>query len=978
MFAPEDPRLFGLPPGVDFPAALVAGLEARLAGALPEAMARVEVIVNTRRMARRLREIFDAGPARLLPRIRLVTDLGEVADLAHVPPAAPPLRRRLELVQLIAALIEREPAAAPRDALYDLADSLADLMDEMGAEGVAPATVMGLDVSDQSGHWQRALRFLKIAETYIGQADVPPDAGSRQRDVIARTVSRWQAAPPDHPVIVAGSTGSRGATAMLMQAVARLPQGAVVLPGFDFTLPDAVWAGMDEGPRPEEDHPQYRFRPLMTALGLAPGDVARWHDMPEPNAARNRLVSLALRPAPVTDQWLSDGPGLGELSPAAEGVTLLEAPGQREEAAAIALRLRQAAENGQRAALITPDRTLTRQVTAALARWGIMPDDSAGQPLPLSPPGRFLRLVAGLFEGRLTAGALLALLKHPLTHSGADRNRHLLFTRELELHLRREGVPYPEPRRLSAFAEARSLDGLTGWAAWLADTACGRDAPGPRPLSERVRAHLHLAEALAAGPDRPGAGGLWDRDAGRKARAVMDELATEADRAGHIDAHDYSRLLSSVLGREEVHDGEEAHPHIRIWGTLEARVQGAELLILGSLNEGAWPEPVAPDPWLNRAMRQRAGLLSPERGIGLAAHDFQQAVGAQEVWLTRSVKDEGAQTVPSRWLNRLTNLMNGLPHQGGDAALAAMRARGEDWLALAARLDEAPPAAPAHRPSPRPPADARPARLSVTEIQKLIRDPYAIYARHVLRLRPLDPLDRPPDALLRGIVAHSVLEGFVRDRVDAPERMTEAELLSVAREVLRDALPWASTRTFWLARLARVAPWFVRTEATRRARARAVAFEARGAAEITDLGFTLSSRADRIDRGEDGALWLYDYKTGTPPSAKEQAAFDKQLLLTAAMAERGAFEALGPAPVAGAAFVGLGAKPEEVAAPLDAEPPAEVWARLRDLVALFQDPGKGFTSRHAVKSERMDGEYDHLARFGEWDDADDPLPEDLA
>ena len=977
MFAPDEPRLFGLPPGVDFPAALVAGLEARLSGAPPEALARVELVVNTRRMARRLREIFDAGPPRLLPRIRLVTDLGEIADLSDVPPAAPPLRRRLELVNLISALIARDAAIAPRDALYDLADSLADLMDEMGAEGVAPATVMGLDVSDQSGHWQRALAFLKIAETYMEAADAPPDAGSRQRAVIERRVARWREAPPDHPVIVAGSTGSRGATAMLMEAVARLPQGAVVLPGFDFELPASVWEGMDAGPRPEEDHPQYRFRPLMAALGLAPADIRRWHGTPEPSPARNRLVSLALRPAPVTDQWLSDGPGLGDLGPAAEGLTLLEAPGQREEAAAIALRLRRAAEEGRTAALITPDRTLTRQVTAALARWGIVPDDSAGQPLPLAPPGRFLRLVAGLFEGRLTAGALLALLKHPLTHSGGARNRHLLFTRELELHLRREGVPYPEAAHLAAFAEARGLEGLPDWAAWLAAAVCGRADPAPRPLSERVAGHLELAETLAAGPGREGAGGLWDRDAGRKARAVMDELIAEAPRAGEIDARDYSQLLASVLRREEVHDGEEAHPLIRIWGTLEARVQGADLVILGSLNEGAWPEPLPADPWLNRAMRQKAGLLSPERSIGLAAHDFQQAVGAQEVWLTRSVKDEGAQTVPSRWLNRLTNLMQGLPAQGGDRAHDAMQARGAEWLALAERLDEAARADPALRPSPRPPAEARPARLSVTEIQKLIHAPYPIYARVVLLFRPLEVMERPPEHHDGGIVAHSVLERFIKERAHAPDRLTEAEFLAVAREVLDKAVPWAATRAFWLARLARVAPWFVATETERRARAQPLAFEARGAAEIEELGFTLSARADRIDRDEAGALWLYDYKTGAPPGEKEQRAFDKQLLLTAAMAERGAFDEIGPAPVAGAAYIGLGASPKEAPAPLDEESPDEVWARLRDLIALFRDPAKGFTSRHAVKSERMEGDYDHLARFGEWDIADDPRPEDL-
>ena len=689
-------RVFAIPPGVDFPNALVNGLRQRMADNPPEALARVQLVVNTRRMARRIRDLFDQGPACLLPRISLVTDLGESADQARLPPAIPPLRRRLELAQLISRLLEQQPDLAARSSLFDLADSLSALIDEMQGEGVSPDAIRELDVSDMSGHWARAQAFIGIADQFIHSADDALDIQARQRRVVENLIARWQVSPPKHPVLLAGSTGSRGTTLMLMQAVARLPQGALILPGFDFDQPDQVWSGLDHA-LSSEDHPQYRFRKLMTELGLKPQDIHRWTTDQAPSPARNRLVSLALRPAPVTDAWMTEGPYLSDLDQATTGITLVEAQSPRSEALAIALRLRQAAETGQTAALITPDRMLTRQVGAALDRWNILPDDSAGLPLQLSPPGRFLRHVASLFIKRLDAEALLTLLKHPLCHDGGERGAHLLHTRDLELDLRRHGPPFPDGASLTAFAIRKEMP--EDWMRWLATQFCNRQISGALPLTSWIHRLRELAEAISAGT-AGGTGTLWDKNAGQKALAVITALEHEAEHGGPMTAHDFADLLGTLLVGEEVRDRDAPHPGIMIWGTLEARVQGADLLILGGLNEGSWPEAAAPDPWLNRQMRDKAGLLLPERRIGLSAHDFQQAIGAPEVWLTRATRSDDAETVPSRWLNRLTNLLQGLPGQGGPDALASMCARGRQWLDWSEAVEAAPHISAAPRPSP--------------------------------------------------------------------------------------------------------------------------------------------------------------------------------------------------------------------------------------------------------------------------------------
>ena len=959
--------LYALPPGADFPAELVAGLMDRMAGQTPEALARVTLIVNTQRMRRRVTEVLQTKGALLLPRILLVTEVAALANLT-LPRPISPLRRRLQLSVLLDGLLTAGTTHFPRTALYDLSDSLAALMEEMQGEGVTPGRIAALDVANHSAHWARMQAFLAIVSQVLAGESADAEAVLRQSvDALGET---WTQTPPQHPVILAGSTGSRGTTALLMQVLMRMPAGAVVLPGFDFDMPATVWDSMGDA-LTAEDHPQYRYRKLMDMLDCGPTDIRRWTTTQPPAPDRNRLISLSLRPAPITDQWLAEGPLLPDLLPATDAVTLLEAPSERTEALAIALILRQAAEDGTRAALVTPDRNLTRRVTAALDRWGIRPDDSAGRPLALSAPGRLMRQVAALFGQKLTGDGLLALLKHPLAFSGPGRGPHLILTREFELHLRRHGPAFPTADSILTWAEAQKHDRAVDWARIVAGTLCGHEKMDRMPLADFVALHLALSETLARGFAETGAGGLWDKAAGEEAAKALAELQAEADAGGEMSPLDYVGVFQGVLQRHEVRETESVHPDIMIWGTLESRVQGADLVILGGLNDGTWPAQPPPDPWLNRAMRKEAGLLLPDRRIGLSAHDYQQAVAAPRVVLSRSKRGAEAETVPSRWLNRLVNLMAGLPERQGPEALAAMIRRGDDWLAKAAAFDRAPVTEPAKRPAPRPPVEARPKRLSVTEIKTLIRDPYAIYARHVLKLRPLDPLRPEPDPRLRGVVLHEILEIFLRRGGGGRDA-----LMAIADAVITEKVAWPLARTIWLSRIAKAADAFLAFSAT--TGGTPVLVEEKGAVQLPGLDFKLTGKPDRIDRLEDGRLLLIDYKTGDPPSAKQQQHFDKQLLLLAAMAEGGGFKGLDAEEVARVVYVGLKAELKMVDIPLSPGQVAETWAEFTRLIAAYARPGQGYTARRALESVRDASDYDHLSRFGEWDLTADPVPEDLS
>ncbi len=475
--------------------------------------------------------------------------------------------------------------------------------------------------------------------------------------------------------------------------------------------------------------------------------------------------------------------------------------------------------------------------------------------------------------------------------------------------------------------------------------------------------------------DGPDADPLWTGPAGRALAGVMEQLTQAAPDRGEadIDAREYARMLAALLQAEEVRDPYSPHPGVMIWGALEARVRTADIVILGGLNDDVWPGHPTPDPWLNRAMRRTAGLRLPDRSIGLSAHDFQLAAAGPEIWLSRAERTAEAETVPSRWLNRLLNLLGGLGDEGA-AALADMTARGRHWLDLAATLD-APDASvpPAPRPAPVPPARIKLDRLSVTAVETLIRDPYAIYARQILGLHALAPLRQGPDARIRGSALHDAMERFSRALPDALPEDAAGHLRHALETTLEETAPWPGARRMWLGKFDRVLDDFLVGEAARRATGRPTFLEVRGEMTFADPPFALHGRADRIDdRGTSVAI--YDYKTGEAPSPREQRYFAKQLILEALMVQEGAFPAIPARPVEEAKYLRMGSQYEEKQA--DAFGPdliAQTALQLRDLVRGYHD-GRAMIARLAPDMIRYASDYDQLSRYGEWDDTTPATP----
>lgn len=908
-------RVFTIPPTLPFADTLAAGLLARAGGAA-EALARMTVLLPTRRACRALREAFlrqSGGRPLLLPRLHPIGDVDEeelvltageydAGDaIAEIPPAISSLRRRLLLAELIHKFEERRGSDVTPDQAAWLAADLAGLLDEMQTERREAAGLAVLVPDRFAEHWQHTLTFLGIVTEEwpkILAAEGALDPAAHRNRLLEAQAAAWRAKPPAAPVIAAGSTGSIPATADLIATIAGLPHGMIVLPGLDTMLDDAAWVDVEKAP----SHPQHGLARLLARLGIARKDVAPWSsgDAAKDNIdvvfaeARLTLLSAALRPAEAAARRPGEGLSAETVARAfADHVTYLECTNPREEAAAIALALREALDiPGKTAALVTPDRDLARRVAAAMRRWTIEIDDSAGVPLAATPPMTFLRLVLEAASESFAPVPLLAMLKHPLAAAGRAPGAFRSRVRALEKAALRGARPKAglDGLRDVAASHAVLIDGL----AYRLQPLTAALAAERLPVETLLRAHVEAAEALAADEGGDGAARLWAGEAGEAAARFLDELVSALRNSAPIRPRDYPALLEALLAGAVVRPRYGTHPRLAILGPLEARLQRFDLMVLGSLNEGSWPVAIAADPWMSRPMRQDFGLPLAERRIGLSAHDFAQAAMAPRVLLTRALRQGGQPTRPSRWLLRIEAELDGLGLFEKESPYKLTSWRSTDYQALARALDAAPPR-PAERPAPCPPVSARPRKMSVTQVELWRRDPYAVYARHILGLKPLEPLDADPSAAELGSALHDALAAFI-ERIGGGAVPDDAiaQLVADGDAALKQLLERPGVWAFWRPRIARIARWFAGAETARRlAGTRPLATEIEGAlAFAAQAGpFTLHGRADRLDRHADGTLAIIDYKTGALPQNIEiELGFAPQLALEAVLAEAGAFD----------------------------------------------------------------------------------------
>ncbi len=963
-------------------------------------LADTTVLLPTRRAVRGLRDAFLAaagGRAVLLPRLISLGDLDAddlaieatpligggaevLAALAAIPEAMAPLRRRFLLARLIRAGREGTGGAAVGLAqALDLAEALGRLIDQAHTEGVGFDRLATLAPDSLADHWRITVDFLALVTDHwpriLAEAGVI-DAADRRGRLLRAQAALWRAAPPERPVIAAGSTGSIPATAELLAAVAGLARGLVILPGLDRDLDDAAWDDLDES------HPQFNMKRLLDRIGLARRQVAEF--APDPDApadapARRRLVSEVMRPAITSAAWRQDT----RLPPtAAAGITLAVADGPQAEATLIALALRRALDQAETTAMVvTPDRGLARRLAAGLRRWGVTAADSGGTPLAQTQAGAFLRLIARV-SAAPTAPGLMAVLQHPLCRIGRTPAAHKRLIRALEARvLRRARGPVTRDGVLGALdalaPAAPAGDQLRAFACQVFDALDPAMDPSPGlGLVERLRRHVAAAESLARGDGVAGADRLWHHADGEAAAAltagILEHGAVLDQATAPLGPAGYAAVLDVLMAGQVVRPDYGEDPRVSILGPLEARLLSADLVILAGLNEGVWPAAPAPDPWMSRPMRAAMGLPLPERRLGLAAHDMAQLLAGPRVLITRAARQDGVPTIASRWLMRLEAVLDatGLRPLAGDACLAG----------TAQALDRPAAIRPIDRPAPSPPVWARPASVSVSDVGLVYTDPYQLYARKILGLKLLDPLDAVPDAAERGTLVHDCLEAFLRGRLGHMPPVTDpdaalGELLDLGRRHFAGLAAYPDQFAVHWPRFTAVARFMIERLAT--ADRATVGLEVDGAIRFgPGDGLSLTARADRIDRDRAGRLVIVDYKTGSVPSAADVGrGYAPQLPLEALIAEAGGFADLGAGPhaIGGLEYWRLtgGRVPGTIhPVPKAPEDPAALIGQARTglgpLAAWLLDPETRFECRPRPSAEPRYSDYQHLSRVAEW------------
>lgn len=986
--------------GVDFAAALATGLLDQFARPDdPLALGRVTLLLPTRRAVRTMRDAFlkitDGKPV-ILPMMR---PFGDVSDedliigaaasnggrhAVDLPPAIDPLERQASLAKLIKAWFERQGDTPTLPLCLDLAAALGRFLDLAAMEHADMSKLPTLMQEDRfAEHWQQVMGFLDIIRVhwpeFLKQAQAI-DAGTRRDAMIRALADQWHANPPTDPVIAAGSTGSIPATAQLLTQVSRLPQGHVILPGLDLGMDDDSWQAMSES------HPQYGLRELLRGMDIDRKAVTRWPYGESANRDRSLLWRAAMRPAETADKWRAAAIDLApRLSSALDGLTCLAAPDPQTEATGIALAMREMLETpGATATLITPDRQLARRVTAALGRWGLQVDDSAGLPLTDSTPARFIMMIAETAANGFAPAHLLALLKHPYC-----RLENPVGVTQLERYALRGPRPAPGLQSLKAAIDhlnekddkaiTKTSKALTLLQDLTVAFAPLSEADNQKP-SHLVTQLITCAEQLSNEAD---AALIWTGDAGEALSRTLAHMMASLDALGPLSLQSLPGVLRSCLAGNAVRPRIDAHPRLKILGPLEARLQQADLTILAGLNEGVWPRQSANDPWLSRPMRKAFGLPQPERQTGLSAHDFVQAASGGKVLLTWSAKRDGAPSAPSRFISRLETLLD-----AADAKLAdIMRDELIDWAGELDRLDK--PRPKNERPSPRPPVSARPQKLSVTQIETLLRNPYDIYARHVLHLKKLDDIDQNVDAAERGTILHDIMEQFINDvgQGALPKQPEQArtKLDEIARARFGDLLTQPGIRAFWWPRYEAMADFAIETIYEQAADTVKSFAECYGelTLPLADKSFfTLSGRADRIDQLRDGTYRIVDYKTGNVPSNDQViVGFASQLPLEALMVQQGAFKSskadgekpIDPLPVSVLEYWKFAARTTDCS--IKSPPGKDI--DLSDFIQNVSDNLVAMLSRYRSQTEpymsrpyphKMTdySDYDHLARVREW------------
>jgi ATP-dependent helicase/nuclease subunit B len=851
-----------------------------------------------------------------------------------------------------------------------LANALADLIDSVENEDITYDNLANLVPDEYSINWQETLKFLEIITNFwpdiLRERNVV-DASTRRNLLIKMQAKYWNENPINTPVIVAGTTATFPAMKELVKSVTNLPNGQVILQGIDNNLSDEAWANIDE------THPQFELKDLLEYLNINRKDVAEYknHDLNDVFKPKEMLISQMMLPAEITNKWRELNSDIIDKS-AIENLTYIDCDTITEEAISIALIMRKNLDiAGRTISLVTPDRALARRVSNQLYRWGLEVDDSAGIPLHQTAIGLYLRQLVSVVENEFSPIEFLSLLKHPLSANGIELKEFRKNTRKLEQKFLRGVKPQSG---INSLIEMVSLEeGYEYLALWLkeieSEFSILIDAYKNEKISfkELIEIHINLAERFARKIDVDGADVLWKGEAGEAAAKFIANLYEYADILGEIEPREYLSLLEALSANVTIRSRYGSHPRLSILGPIEARLTSADIVITAGVNEGVWPKTINADPWMSRPMKKDFGLPMPEKSIGVMAHDFCSLISAKKTYITRSKRVEGTPMVESRWILRLKTVLNAINLDIKDLE------NEPEWLYLAKKIDMPKAFSKINPPSPKPPVSARPRKLSVSAMEMWARDPYSIFAKHILNLRKLDDIEADISIADYGNIIHEILEEFYAANPRKFPDNAKEKLLNLGKEKFEAQNITPAVFAFWRGKFEKIIEWICDYEIKNREGIVYSYVEKWGSFrfKVNNGEFEVYAKADRIDETKDRTLKIIDYKTGSIKSKSEiYEGYAPQLPLEAIIAKNNGFEEIDVDEIQEMDYWKLsgsrdGSKVAKFNSNVD-ELLDSTMEKITEMINKFDDENIGYESRPNPKFAPKYSDYNHLARVAEW------------
>lgn len=787
----------------------------------------------------------------ILPRIIALADLEQTPHLpgfipAPMPPSMPKIQQLGLLSQLILAYGKKNVPLSANKALQ-LAQDLLALLDEIHTSDINPSKLATLVDKEFAEHWKLTLDFLQIITEFwpkILKEKGFMDSAIRSRDNLRLIAQEWQ---PQGPVILAGTTATRPATTDLALAINKLSEGYIVLPGYM----------KEEDPHNlPPTHPQYTLHQFVHRLGILPAQITSWVD--KEVEAKSSNISLFLK------EVMS--PSFETLSPPSSTeiefplpFRLIECQDTQEESETIATLIRKMLEGPKKTiAVITPDHELTQRLQAQLSRWNIVANSSAGVPLGQTVVGTFLTLIASIHP-KMSVSTWLSLLKHPLFFKHENRGDHLKNTRLWDRKWRDLDVS----KITSVFQDTSPVDeDLQEWYSQIQQLIAPiTELSGRNILETWLSALIKTAEGLCAPPS------LWAEADGTAAKEFIHEFSKYASDYPSLSAGQFSTLLPQLLDQQTVHVRRGIGSPVMILGALEARQVQADYIILAGLNEGTWPKGTQPDPWLNHPMRLALGLPDPQQHIGLSAHDFCMCFSAAmadtiPITLTRSLRSNGAPTLPSRWWLRLEAILE---------ARKIPKPLDLEIIHLTYQLDQPEVISSISPPRPCPPQEKRPTQYTVTDIEQLMRDPYSYYAKRILQLKKLKELDHELEARDFGQLIHKILDRFHKRTAETGQSESLETLLACGQQIFKPLLGDPFVQYFWWPRFEQIAHWLIQNWNLRKVDKIMTEKECQMTLSLFPhpQSVGLKTIIDRIEFEGNEIIHILDYKTGTVPTQKD-------------------------------------------------------------------------------------------------------------